>query len=97
MTFDQPNKAYVQGTRRQNGITPQDIPPGYISWEEHEEAWTRYRANWPNHQTAVVINMRGGFDYWELVALLGHPPTTWRPRDQTRYRDFVPPLEREKL
>jgi hypothetical protein len=96
MSFDNPSKAFVQGEGSQNGLTPQDIPPGVISWEEHEEAWMRYHAFYPNHQTALTINMRGGFGYWELKTLLGRSPSTWRPRDETRYAQFEPAEKKER-
>lgn len=97
MSLDEPSKAYVQGEGTQTGRTPQDVPRGYISWEEHKKAWEKYHSIYPNHQSALTINMRGGFGYWELQTLLGHPPETWRARDQDRHKGFVPAKKKELI
>lgn len=96
MSLDEPEKAFVQGEGVFNGRTPQDIPVGYIDWDEHKEAWNAYHKRWANGQSALTINMRGGFGYWELVMLLGHAPRTWRPRVPYDHRDFIPAEKKEK-
>lgn len=81
--------APVQGERHEDGRTPRDIPAGWVTWEEHEEAWRGYHATYPNHQDAARIAQRGGFGYRELCQFLGRPPTTWRPRSE-RHAGFIP-------
>jgi len=68
-----PERAPVQGEFRVK-------PPGTIAWWEHVQAWEAYAQKWGNDQSAARIAERHGFGYRELVKLLGHEPTTWRPR-----------------
>jgi hypothetical protein len=57
------------------------IPAGTISWEEHLEAWEAYANRFGRtYQSAERIDERQGFGFYELCDLLGHKPTTWRPR-----------------
>lgn len=51
--------------------------PGFISWEEHLEAYTVYARKYGNGQSAQRIAERGGFGYKEVTNLLGHEPKTW--------------------
>lgn len=53
---------------------------GTIAWAEHLLAWSAYAARYGRDQSAERIAERAGFSYGELVALLGHEPTTWEPR-----------------
>lgn len=80
-------KARVQGEGRRLGRASQDIPDGYIDWDEHHEAWAIYSRRWSG-QTSEEIEARGGFGFNELKTLLGRPPRTWVPRDQERFKDF---------
>jgi len=52
---------------------------GSITWAEHEEAWREYANQFGSSQSAERLAERGGFDWHELLLLLGHEPTTWRP------------------
>lgn len=70
-----PDRAVVQG---EHGAVYR--PAGTIAWHEHEEAWNEYRSRFRSDQSALTIHERGGFGYYELTTLLGHEPTTWRPR-----------------
>lgn len=72
MTEPNERRALVQDERNR--------PAGTISWSEHETAWEAYRKKYGSSQSAERIHERGGFGYYELVMLLGHDPTTWRPR-----------------
>lgn len=81
------SKARVQGEGRRLGRTPQDIPDGYIDWDEHHQAWEVYSRRWSG-QSSEEIEARGGFGYYELKNLLGRPPQTWVPRDAERFKDF---------
>lgn len=66
-------RAPVQATRGVRG-------PGTIAWEEHLRAWTVYAATYGGGcQSAERIAERSGFDWRELVGLLGAEPTTWEP------------------
>ena len=56
------------------------MPPGSVSWDEHEAAWRVYAKRYGNDQNAERIVERGGFSYGELVNLLGHQPVTWMER-----------------
>jgi len=56
------------------------VPAGFISWEEHLKAYEPYARRYGMEQSAERIAERGGFGFFELVALLGWPPRTWRPR-----------------
>jgi len=80
--------ARVQGEGSRFGRTSKDIPDGYISWDEHREAWEIYHRRWSG-QSAEEIESRGGFGYLELKLLLGRTPRTWVPRDADRFKDFV--------
>lgn len=55
-------------------------PAGTVAWSEHETAWEAYREKCGGSQSAERIHERGGFGYVEIAKLLGHDPTTWRPR-----------------
>ena len=55
------------------------MPRGTIAWSEHVEAYGHYSAKHGRSQSAERIAERGGFSYRELVSLLGHTPTTWKP------------------
>lgn len=55
------------------------MPCGTIAWAEHIEAYGHYAAKYGRSQSAERIAERGGFSYRELVSLLGHTPTTWKP------------------
>jgi hypothetical protein len=55
-------------------------PAGSISWDEHLEAYAPYSRRYGTDQSAERLAERGGFGYWELFDLLGHEPTTWKPR-----------------
>ena len=57
-----------------------EVPDGTVSWAEHVEAWTVYAKRYGNDQSAERIAERHGFCFCELTKLLGHEPTTWRPR-----------------
>lgn len=80
--------ARVQGEGRRLGRTPQDIPDGFIDWDEHHRAWEIYQRRWKG-QSSEEIEARGGFGYNELKTLLGRPPLTWVPRDEERFKNFV--------
>jgi hypothetical protein len=80
--------ARVQGEGKRLGRTPKDIPDGYISWDEHHQAWEIYQRRWSG-QSSEDIEARGGFGYNELKTLFGRPPRTWVPRDVERFKDFV--------
>ncbi len=54
-------------------------PSGTISWEEHVCAWNVYAEKYGTGQSAQRIADRGGFSWYELIALLGHDPLTWEP------------------
>lgn len=58
-------------------------PPGTITWDEHVKAWQVYDRKYGG-QSAERLVERGGFDYGELVDLLGHNPETWKPLGVTR-------------
>lgn len=78
----------VQGEGLRNGATPKDIPDGYISWEEHYEAWREYHKHHRGQDAENIAN-RGGFGYGELKEFLGHNPVSWMPRDLVKYAAFV--------
>jgi hypothetical protein len=80
--------ARVQGEGRRNGRTPQDIPDGYIEWDEHHEAWAQYQRR-VTGRSSEQVEADGGFTYYELKSLLGRPPHTWVLRDPERFRGFV--------
>lgn len=53
---------------------------GYtIAWWEHEAAWRKYSTR--HAQDAERVAERGGFGMTELIAYLGHGPTTIQPAD----------------
>lgn len=52
------------------------MPPGTISWEEHEEAWRAYNKKYPG-QSAERMAERHGFGHWELREFLGREPRTF--------------------
>lgn len=81
-------QARVQGEGRRNGVTEEDIPDGYIDWDEHYRAWEEYSRR-HGVDTAETIERRGGFPYRKLANLLGRNPTTWRPQDPIRHAQFV--------
>lgn len=87
---DAMNPVPVQGQGLKNGKHPRDVPPGYISWHEHVEAWMDYQKKWPGHDAATIAKY-GGFGYYELLAHLGHVPQSWRPRDEERFKAYIPP------
>uniref|UniRef100_A0A6M3LMY8 Uncharacterized protein n=1 Tax=viral metagenome TaxID=1070528 RepID=A0A6M3LMY8_9ZZZZ len=68
-------RAPVQGTRHLGRGT------GTVAWSEHVAAWEIYR-KYRGDQSAERVTERGGFDYGELVVLLGAEPETWRARDE---------------
>jgi hypothetical protein len=53
-------------------------PCGFVSWEEHLEAYAAYARQYGNLQSAERISERSGFGYWEMTELLGREPTTWQ-------------------
>lgn len=83
-----PEKAKVMGEGRRNGMTPNDIPDGYISWEEHYMAWHRWNLRHRDATTAEKIEREGGFNYRQLTELLGHTPVSWELQDKQRYAEF---------
>lgn len=70
-----PRRAPVQGQYIGLG---HKIPPGTISWGEHEEAMAEYNKH--HAQDSETLARRGGFGYTELVLYLGHAPKTWEIR-----------------
>lgn len=82
------NMARIQGEGGRLGRTSKDIPDGFISWDEHHEAWAVYSQRWSG-QSSEDVESRGGFGYHEITKLLGRPPRTWVPRDAVRFKDFV--------
>ena len=71
---DTRRRAPVQGDGKRDGR-----PPGTISWDEHERAWSEYSRRFGRSQSAEVIAERHGFSYHELTMFLGHEPETWKP------------------
>jgi hypothetical protein len=80
--------AKIQGEGRRNGMTSNDIPDGFVSWEEHYMAWAKWAQRHPEPATAEVIEREGGFNYRQMAELLGHNPVTWELREQQRYAEF---------
>lgn len=81
-------KARVQGEGQRNGRTPDDIPNGFVSWEEHHLAWEEYQRH-VRGQSSEEVESHGGFGYREIAKLLGRNPTTWEPAEMMRYQSFV--------
>lgn len=79
-------RVYVQGHGRHYlrkdhpGRTADARPPGTITWSEHVKAWEAYARQYGKQQSAERMAKRGGFDYGELVDLLGRDPETWEAR-----------------
>lgn len=69
--------------KRQRHIGPREggKPAGTIAWAEHLEAYEAYAALHGRRQTAERLEERGGFEWTELVELLGHEPDTWEPKE----------------
>lgn len=71
-------RALVQAVRDYRGKVVKVA--GTIAWWEHERAWLAYRAQHWGHQSADETAQRGGFEWYELVDLLGREPETWEER-----------------
>lgn len=82
-------KAQIQGEGRRNGSTPDDIPDGFISWDEHNLAWGEFNRRDRSGLSANEIENMGGFSYRQVAELLGHNPVSWELRDPIRYALFL--------
>lgn len=91
MTHKPTDLVRVQGEYDENGRREKDVPQGYIEWWEHTQAWEDYTKMYAG-QDAQTIADRGGFGWNELVDHLGGAPTTWRPREPERFKDYKPPV-----
>lgn len=78
----------VVGENQKNGFTINDVPDGFITWEEQWEAWFAYHEAYPTGRPCEEIANGGGFTFSELKQWLGHTPKTWVPRDFTKYKSF---------
>lgn len=54
--------------------------PGTITWAEHVQASAEHASRYGIGRGPKDIATDGGFTYLELVALLGRPPNTWKPK-----------------
>jgi len=79
----------VEGTGKRDGSSPRDIPDGYVTWDEHYEAWDNYTKTFGHAVSAETIANTGGFGYHMLQEFLGHDPKTWVPRDQVKYAGWI--------
>lgn len=77
-----PKMAKIQGEGRRNGFTPEDIPDGWISWEEHYMAWQTWAHSRREPVPAEQIDREGGFGYRQVASLLGHNPVSWEAQEQ---------------
>jgi hypothetical protein len=76
-----PDGTYGQGCALRPRGSPGSVV-GSISWTEHEQAWREYARQFGSGQSAERLAQRGGFDWFELLMLLGHEPVSWKPNQQ---------------
>lgn len=81
-------KARVTGEGQKNGMTPDDIPDGFVSWEEYNLGWGKWNIRDRSGHSANEVEEMGGFSYRHLAELLGHNPVSWELQDKIRYAQF---------
>jgi len=84
-----PAMAQIQGEGQRNGRTTDDIPDGFISWDEHYLAWGVWSKRQRVAHSAEEVERMGGLSYRQVAELLGHNPVTWELRDPHRYALFL--------
>mgnify|MGYP000901226671 FL=1 len=64
--------------------------PGSVSRQEFIAAYDAYVVKYGRNQSADRLIERGGFSFFELIALLGHEPETFEPLSDKRRSTVCP-------